>query len=87
LKTDFWDHNPKVSRSFLAVVLNNYFLSGDYERKPSVSHTDSYEMLCVPFLTRLEQLSKMQYEQEGGRPANLVGDIELIEIVNALQLM
>ena len=86
LKTDFWNHSPKISRTFLAMALNNCFLWGDYERRQCERRTDSYGMLCAPFVARLEQLSTVSYSQEGGRPSDLEGDAELLEIVQALKL-
>ena len=87
LKTDFWNHNPKVSRAFLAMVLTNSFLWGDYERKMCEKRSDAYGMLCAPFMSRLEQLSMVSYVQEGSRPSNLEGDTELLEIAKSLNLV
>lgn len=87
LRTDFWNHDPKVSRTFLAMVLNNSFLWGDYERKSSETRTDAYGMLCAPFMSRLEQLSTTPCVQEGNRPPDLEGDAELLEIVRDLNLV
>ena len=86
LKKDFWNHSPKVSRTFLAMILNNCFLWGNYERHTSEKRTDAYGMLCVPFVARLEQLSTTAYANEGGRPSDLEGDAELLEIAKALKL-
>ena len=87
LKTDFWNHSPKVSRTFLAMILNNSFLWGDYERRVCEKRTDAYGMLCAPFVARLEQLSTMSHIQEGARPSDLEGDAELLEIAKSLQLV
>lgn len=86
LKTDFWNHSPKVSRTFLAMILNNCFLWGDYERRGCEKRTDAYGMLCAPFVARLEQLSMTSYTQEGERPSDLEGDAELLEIAKSLQM-
>lgn len=87
LKTEFWNHSQKVSRTFLAMVLNNCFLWGDYERRINERRTDAYNMLCAPFVERLSQLSTISYAQEGARPPALDGDEELSEIVRDLQLI
>ena len=87
LQTDFWNHSPKVSRTFLAMILNNSFLWGDYERRVCEKRTDAYGMLCAPFMARLEQLSTTTYTQEGARPSDLEGDVELLEIAKSLQLV
>ncbi len=87
LKTDFWNHNPNISRTFLAMVLNNSFLWGDYERKMCEKRSDAYGMLCVPFMSRLEHLLTLSYEQEGRRPSDLEGDSELLEIAGSLNLI
>lgn len=87
LKTDFWKHSPKVSRTFLAMILNNCFLWGDFERGQCEKRTDAYGMLCAPFMARLKQLSTATYTQEGSRPSDLEGDAELLSIAQSLQLV
>lgn len=87
LKTDFWNHSPKVSRTFMAMILNNSFLWGDYERRICEKRTDAYGMLCAPFVERLEQLSTTTYTQKGARPSDLEGDAELLEIAKSLRLV
>lgn len=87
LKTDFWNHSPKVSRTFLAMILNNCFLWGDYERRGCEKRTDAYGMLCAPFVARLVQLSTTTYAQGGARPSDLEGDAELLEIAKSLQMV
>ena len=87
LKTDFWNHSPKVSRTFLAMILNNSFLWGDYERRVCEKRADAYGMLCAPFIARLEQLSTTTYMQDGVRPSDLEGDAELLEIAKSLHLV
>lgn len=87
LKADFYNHDPKVSRSFLAMALNNSFLWGDYKRGNSENRLDAYGMLCAPFVARLEQLSTTAHVQQGTRPSDLEGDAELLDLANALNLV
>jgi len=87
LKTDFWNHSPKMSRTFLAMIFNNCFLWGDYERRGCEKRTDAYGMLCAPFVARLVQLSTTTYAQGGARPSDLEGDAELLEIAKSLQMV
>lgn len=87
LKTDFWNHSPKVSRMFLAMILNNSFLWGNCERRVCEKREDAYGMLCAPFISRLEQLSMTTYMQDGERPSDLDGDRELFEISKSLHLV
>lgn len=86
LKTDFWNHSPKVSRTFLAMILNNSFLWGDSARRVCERRADAYGMLCAPFVARLGQLSTTTYTQAGARPSDLDGDAELLEIAKSLRL-
>lgn len=89
LRTDFWDadfwnHNQKNSRAFLATILNNCFLWGDYERCAYSIGANPYDSLYYPFLERLKQLSSMVYASDGDRPSDLDGDDELLAIASSL---
>lgn len=87
LKTDFWNHDEKVSRGFLAMALNNCFLRGDCARKGlSKADVEKWGMLGAAFVTRLGQLAATSCARAGARPAFIEGDAELLEIVKALNL-
>ena len=87
LQEVFWQHNAKVSRVFLAMALNNAFLWGDYARKrTAMGQGNAYEMLCSPFLARLEQLAQNTPVQADGRPTTLPGDTSLAALRDDLEL-
>ena len=87
LQEVFWQHNQKVSRVFLAMALNNAFLWGDYARKRmAMGQGSAYEMLCAPFVARLEQLAQCTPVQADGRPTTLPGDASLAALQGALGL-
>ena len=89
LKEEFWNHNPNVSRGFLAMALNNAFLCGNAKRAPSkiAKECDYNKRLCLAFKARLEELSQLKEMTLNGRPMNLPGDIELFEIAQQLRIM
>ena len=87
LQEVFWQHHQKVSRVFLAMALNNAFLWGDYARKRmAMGQGSAYEMLCAPFIARLEQLAQCTPVQADGRPTTLPGDASLSALQGALGL-
>ena len=89
LKEEFWNHNPKVSRGFLAMALNNAFLWGNAMRAPSriAKESDCNKRLCLAFEARLEELLQLKEMTLNGRPMNLPGDVELFEIAQQLRIM
>lgn len=87
LKTDFWDHDANVSRTFLATILTNCLLFGDYEREVDVGEVEKYGRLGAPFVSRLRQMAETVQTQAGVRPTDLEGDDEIMEIAKSLQLV